>query len=128
MLKGFRDFITRGNIVELAVAFVIGIAFVAVINSFVTGIVSPLIAAIFGKPDLSNVGTFTLNNANFSIGLVLTALLNFVIVAAVIYFLVVVPMQVIAERSRRGKAEEPEPLSDEIVLLTEIRDALRQRN
>ena len=128
MLKGFRDFIARGNVVDLAVAVVIGAAFTMVINAVVQGIVDPLIAAIFGKPNLDDVATFTINNAHFSIGLVLTALLNFLIVAAVIYFLVVAPLNAIAERARRNRpAEAPAP-SDEVVLLTEIRDALRQRS
>jgi large conductance mechanosensitive channel len=127
MLKGFRDFIARGNVVDLAVAVVIGAAFTAVITAVVKGIVDPLIAAVFGKPNLNDVGTFTINNADFSIGLVLTALLNFLIVAAVIYFLVVAPMNTMNARLRRNDEPEPETQSDEAMLLTEIRDLLRQQ-
>jgi len=128
MLKGFKDFIARGNVIDLAVAFVIGVAFVNLVTAALNGLINPLIAAIFGKPNLDEVGTFTINDANFSIGVVLTALINFVIIAAVLYFLVVLPMNTLAERRRRGKPEEADAQSDEVVLLTEIRDALRQRS
>ena len=128
MLKGFRDFIARGNVIDVAVAFVIGVTFVALINAVMKGLITPLIAAIFGKPNLDDVGTFTINNAHFSVGVVLTAALNFVIIAAVLYFLVIVPMNVLAERMRKGKPAEADAQSDEVVLLTEIRDALRQRS
>jgi large conductance mechanosensitive channel len=124
VIKGFRDFIMRGNVVDLAVALVIGAAFGAVVTSFVKGIVTPLIAAIFGKPSLDDVGTFTIHGADFSIGIVLTALVNFLAVAAAIYFLVVVPVN--AVRSRFVK-EEVEAEAEEIVLLREIRDSLRTR-
>ncbi len=128
MLKGFRDFIMRGNVVELAVAVVIGAAFTQVVNAVVNGLVNPLIAAIFGKPDLTNVATFTVNNAEFSIGLILNALLNFLLVAAVIYFLIIVPMNRLAELRKRGDEPEPTAPGEDILLLQEIRDLLRQRN
>ncbi len=127
MLKGFRDFIMRGNVVELAVAVVIGAAFTQVVNAVVNGLVNPLIAAIFGKPDLTNVATFTVNNAEFSIGLILNALLNFLLVAAVIYFLIIVPMNRLAELRKRGDEPEPTAPGEDILLLQEIRDLLRQR-
>ena len=126
MLKGFRDFIARGNLIDLAVAFVIGVTFVAVVKAFLDGIVNPLIAAIFGKPNLDSVGTFTINSATFSIGLVLTALINLVIIAAVLYFFVVVPMN--AMNARRKQVESEDAPSPEVVLLTEIRDSLRRSN
>jgi large conductance mechanosensitive channel len=113
----------RGNVVDLAVAFVIGVAFGAVVKGLTDGIINPLIAAIFGKPDLNSVGTFTINGAQFSIGLVLTPLVNFVIVAAAIYFVVVVPMNKV--RSRFVK-EEAAAEAEEITLLREIRDSLAQ--
>lgn len=125
MLKGFRDFIMRGNVVDLAVAVVIGAAFGAVIKAFTDWIITPLIAAIFGKPNLDDVMTFTINGANFSIGAVLTALINFLIVAATIYFVIVVPMNKIKERT--SKPEEAAGPT-EIDLLTEIRDSLRNRS
>jgi len=125
MVKGFRDFLMRGNVVDLAVAVVIGAAFGAVIKAFTDGLLNPLIAAIFGKPDLSSVGTFTINNAVFSIGLVLTALINFVIIAGAVYFFVVVPMNAI--KARAAKEEEAET-AEEIVLLREIRDSLQHNH
>jgi large conductance mechanosensitive channel len=124
MLKGFREFIMRGNVVDLAVGIVIGIAFGAVVKGFVDGIINPIIAAIFGKPNLDTVGTFTINGAHFSIGLVLTPLINFLFVAAAIYFLVVVPVN--ALRARFDKPGEPGGPS-EVELLTDIRDTLRAR-
>ncbi|MFC6236697.1 large conductance mechanosensitive channel protein MscL [Longivirga aurantiaca] len=124
MVKGFRDFLMRGNVVDLAVAVVIGAAFGAVIKAFTDGLLNPLIAAIFGKPSLNEVGTFTINGAVFSIGLVLTALINFVIIAAAIYFFVIVPINAIKARS--AKEEEAET-AEEIVLLREIRDSLKQQ-
>ncbi len=123
MLKGFRDFLMRGNVVDLAVAFVIGAAFGAIVKGLTDGIINPLIAAIFGKPNLDSVGTFTINGAQFSIGLVLTPIVNFIIVAAAIYFIVVVPMNKV--RSRFVKEEEAAE-AEEITLLREIRDSLAQ--
>lgn len=125
MVKGFRDFLMRGNVVDLAVAVVIGAAFGAVVKAFTDGLLNPLIAAIFGKPNLDDVGTFTINGANFSIGVVLTALVNFVIIAAAVYFFVVVPIN--AVRARYQKEEEAAEAA-EITLLREIRDSLQQRS
>jgi large conductance mechanosensitive channel len=122
MLKGFREFISRGNVVDLAVAVVIGAAFTLVINSVVDGLINPLVAAIFGEPDLTQVGTFEINNAAFSLGLILDALFNFLIVAAAIYFVIVVPINKL--RARKAQEEEAE-VAEEVALLREIRDALR---
>ena len=124
MLKGFRDFLMRGNVVDLAVAVVIGAAFTAVINALVKGIISPLIAAIFGQPNLDEVGTFTINGADFSLGVVLTALFNFLCVALAVYFAIVLPINKLAEMRKRGEEPEPEAPSEEVLLLTQIRDAL----
>jgi large conductance mechanosensitive channel len=125
VLKGFRDFIMRGNVLDLAVAVVIGAAFTAIIDAFVKGIITPLIAAVFGKPTLDEVGNFTINGAHFSIGLVLTAALNFVIVAAAVYFILIVP--VTKARERFGPSAEEAAEAEEVVLLREIRDSLRAR-
>jgi large conductance mechanosensitive channel len=103
MLKGFRDFIMRGNVVDLAVAVVIGAAFGAVITAFVADIITPLIAAIFGKPDFSQL-TFTINNSKFFYGSFINAVISFLLIAAAIYFVVVVPMNKLAERRARGQA------------------------
>ena len=128
MLKGFKDFLMRGNVVDLAVAFVIGAAFAAVVKALVDGLINPLIAAVVGKPDLSQVGFFTLNGANFSVGIVLAALLNFVVVAAAIYFVVVLPLNKLAERRARGLEPATSSPSEEVALLTEIRDLLTRRD
>ena len=125
MIKGFKDFLMRGNVVDLAVAVVIGTAFAAVVAAIVKGIISPLIAAVFGKPNLDAVGTFTINGADFSIGVVLTALFNFLCVALAVYFVIVVPINKLAEMRKRGEEPAPEAPSEEVLLLTEIRDALR---
>ncbi|WP_166347305.1 large conductance mechanosensitive channel protein MscL [Phytoactinopolyspora limicola] len=127
MLKGFRDFISRGNVVDLAVAVVIGAAFTVVINSVVDGLINPLVAAIFGEPDLTQVATFEINNAQFSIGLILDALFNFLIVAAAIYFVVVVPINKLRALKAQQEAEEAEEVAEEVALLREIRDELRAR-
>jgi large conductance mechanosensitive channel len=97
MIKGFRNFILRGNVVDLAIAVVIGVAFTAVISALVKDIFTPLIAAIVGKPDFSAL-TFTINDSSFLYGDVLNAVIAFLAVAAVIYFVVVVPMNRLAER------------------------------
>lgn len=128
MLKGFREFVSRGNVVDLAVAVVIGAAFTLVINAVVEGFVSPLIAAIFGEPDLTRVMTFTINGAEFSIGLILDALFNFLCVAAAVYFFIVTPINKLREiNAREPEAEEEAVPAEEILLLREIRDALRDR-
>lgn len=127
MLKGFKDFISRGNVIDLAIAFVIGLAFTKIVSAVVDGIVTPLVAAIFGKPDLTAVASFTINNAHFSVGLVLDAVFNFLTVAAAIYFLIMVPLNALAARTRKGEAAIDEPAGPtEIALLMEIRDSLKK--
>lgn len=127
MLKGFKDFVMRGNVIDLAVAVVLGAALTAIVNAVVKGLITPLIAAIFGKPDLTGVGNFTLNNADFSIGLILDAALNCLIIAAAVYFILVMPVNRLLERLKRNQESEPEAPSPEVLLLTEIRDTLRAR-
>jgi large conductance mechanosensitive channel len=128
MLKGFKEFILRGNVVDLAVAVVIGAAFGRIVTALVDGLINPLVAAIFGEPDLTGVGNFTINDAKFSIGLILQELINFLFVAAAIYFLIVLPLNKLNERRRRGEEPEADTLTTDQELLTEIRDALRARN
>jgi large conductance mechanosensitive channel len=120
-MKGFKEFVMRGSVIDLAVAFVIGVAIVNLIGSIVDGIINPLIAALFGQPNLNSVGTFTINGADFSIGVVLTALVNFLLIAAAVYFLIVLPMNKLRERKAKP-AEEAAP--SETDLLTQIRDTL----
>jgi large conductance mechanosensitive channel len=127
MLRGFKAFMLRGNIVDLAIAVVIGAAFGAVVAALVADFVTPLIAAIFGTNDFSSL-TFTINDSVFAYGHFLNALITFVSVAAAIYFIVVVPMQKLAERRARGEVIDDTPApSDEALLLTEIRDLLARR-
>ena len=103
MLKGFREFIMRGNVMDLAVAVVIGAAFGAVVTSFVTNIINPLIAAIVGKPDFSAL-VANVNGGEVKYGLFLNALIAFLLVAAAVYFFMVAPMNAWKARQARGQA------------------------
>jgi len=107
---------------------VIGAAFSLVVSGLLKGLIDPLIAAAAGKPNLDKVGTFTLHGANFSIGVFLTPLVNFVIIGAAIYFIVVMPLNKLSERRARGVEPETQAPSEEVALLTEIRDSLRARS
>jgi large conductance mechanosensitive channel len=124
VLKGFREFILRGNVIDLAVAVVIGAAFAGIVTALVENIINPLIAALLGKPDITQVGTFTINGANFSIGAVLQAILNFLFVAAAVYFVLVLPMNRLMAMRKQGEEPAPEAPSEEALLLTQIRDLL----
>ena len=106
MLSGFRTFLMRGNVVDLAVAVVIGAAFGAVVTAFVKDLITPLIAALFGKPDFSAIG-FTINNARFLVGDFINALIAFVLVAAAVYYAVVLPMQHVEAWRKRGEPAPP---------------------
>jgi large conductance mechanosensitive channel len=124
--KEFKEFISRGNVIDLAVAVVLGAAFTQIVNALVDGVITPLIGALFDF-DFSGWSS-TLNGNEIRWGLVLDAAINFLLVAIAIFFFIVKPMNVLAARRRRG--EEPvteEQLSDEAVLLAEIRDLLRQQ-
>ena len=129
MIQGFKNFIMRGNVVDLAVAVAIGAAFTAVVTAFSNNVINPLIAAV-GGGNVNGLG-FQLVSGNpktvIDLGAVLTAIINFLIVAAVVYFLVVTPMNLLAERRKRGEEPEPKAPAEDIVLLQEIRDLLRQR-
>lgn len=124
MLKGFRDFIMRGNVVDLAVAFILGVAFATVVSAFADDFIGGIIGAIGGTPDFGNAG-FTVNDSKIVYGSTITALINFIIVAGVVYFVVVVPMSKMADRL--ADADTPAP-SDEAKLLTEIRDTLQHQS
>ena len=106
MFKGFRAFLLRGNVVDLAVAVVIGAAFGSVVTAFVKDLVTPLIAAVGGKPDFSSL-YFTVNNSRFLYGDFLNALLAFVLIAAVIFYFVVVPINALVARSRKEPPPDP---------------------
>src|SRR5579871_6343264 len=102
MLKGFKQFLLRGNVVDLAVAVVIGGAFGAVVTALVKDLITPLIAAIVGKPDFSAI-RFTVNNSVFLIGDFINAMVSFLLIAAAVYFFVVVPVNTVMARMRRGQ-------------------------
>jgi large conductance mechanosensitive channel len=121
MLTEFKDFLMRGNIVDLAVAFVIGVAFAAVVTSLVDDLIMPIIAMIFGKPSFADL-TFTINDAVFRYGSFITAAITFVTIAAAIFFFVVKPVDALRAR-RGGGADEVE--SDEERRHRELLEALR---
>ena len=123
MIKGFRNFILRGNVVDLAVGVMIGAAFTAVVNSLVKDLMTPFIAAIIKQPDFSTL-SFTINGSKFLYGDFLNALLTFVIVAVTIYFFVVLPVNKLLTRFR-GSPEAPKKAPQER-LLEEIRDLLKR--
>jgi large conductance mechanosensitive channel len=130
MLSGFKKFLMRGNIVDLAIAVVIGGAFGAVVNALVKDIVTPIVAAIVGKPDFGAL-TFTIHKSKFFYGDLLNNAITFVSVAAAIYFIIVVPMERLAQLRKRGEApleaeDTPAP-TDEAKLLMEIRDLLARQ-
>ncbi len=131
MLKGFKEFLLRGNVVDLAVAVVIGTAFVAIVTAFTESIIEPLINAIGGSDAAQGLGFRVLpsNPATFiDIGNVVNAAINFAVIAAVVYFLIVLPVKHLHERRERAKQTGEEPVAPtEAELLTEIRDLLRER-
>jgi large conductance mechanosensitive channel len=106
MLKGFKQFLLRGNVVDLAVAVVMGAAFGAVVTALVKDLLTPLIAALVGKPDFSSL-SFTLNGSLFPIGDFFNALLSFLLIAAAVYFFVVTPINALISRSRKEPPADP---------------------
>jgi large conductance mechanosensitive channel len=132
MIKGFRDFIMRGNIVELAIAVVIGTAFAKVIDVFVSSIVTPILNALPGANangfGFSIRGGVLKGKTFIDISSVINAVIVFVLTAAVVYFIFVVPMMKVAERRARGVEPEAEVVPEDIALLREIRDALASKS
>ena len=143
MLDGFKKFIARGNMIDMAVGVVMGAAVTSVVNAIVDSIINPLVAAIFGKPDLSKTWNWTITNwagqnSVISFGSVLNALLNFLIIDVAVYFCIIVPINKLRDMSEKAMAkvkgekdedvaaEEPElsPEEQTVVLLQEIRDSL----
>ena len=123
MIKEFRDFLMRGNLIELAVAFVMGLAFAALVTSFVDNLVMPIVAMIIGKPDFSDL-TFTINDAVFRYGAFITDAITFIATAAAIFFFVVRPINSL---TARFKAPEEDVVSDEERRHQELLAALRAR-
>jgi large conductance mechanosensitive channel len=126
MLKGFKDFLLRGNIVDLAVAVVVGTAFTALVAAFTRSFIEPLLGVVGGGGELGM--SFTVRNQVFTVGAFLTAVITFAITAAVVYFFVVVPMKTVQERLAKGKEEAPVAVPEDIQLLREIRDSLAAQN
>ncbi|MCC2334288.1 large conductance mechanosensitive channel protein MscL [Cellulomonas wangsupingiae] len=138
VLQGFKDFIARGNAIELAVGVVVGAAFTAVVAALQDAFISPVIGWIFGKPNLEGVwdiGPYTWRTpdpgedpiAPIQVGVILNALLQFLITAAAIYFLIVLPLNALAARRKKGEEDEPAAPAEDVLLLQEIRDLLAQR-
>jgi large conductance mechanosensitive channel len=127
VVKDFKAFLTRGNVVDLAVGIVIGVAFGALVTAFVADIITPIIAAIFGSHDFSGL-TFTINGSVFRYGDFINVMIAFVSIAAAVFFFVVRPYNHYMERARQGQEPEAEAAKpEEVVLLGEIRDLLRSR-
>jgi large conductance mechanosensitive channel len=124
MLKEFKDFLMKGNILDLAVAFVMGVAFAAVVNSLVSDLIMPIIAMIIGKPDFNDL-TFTINDAVFRYGSFITQVITFTAIAAAVFFFVVKPLQMVMEKARK---QEEAGVSDEERRHQELLAALRSRN
>lgn len=127
MFRGFKEFLLRGNIVDLAVAVVIGTAFTAVVSRFTEAIINPMIAATGGGTELG-LGFYLRDGVEstfVNIGDFLNAAITFVITAAVVYFFVVLPMKRLNALRDRGKEPEPEGVPEDVALLREIRDALQ---
>lgn len=126
MLKGFKDFIMRGNVIDLAVAVVIGAAFNTVVERVVESLVNPIIGVVFQADSLDNALLIPIGNGEIALGSVIGAVINFLIVAAVVYFVFVMPMNKAKERAAlRGEPEEVPPSQEE--LLAEIRDLLKSQ-
>ena len=126
MLDEFKKFLLRGNIIDLAVAVIIGVAFAAILTAFTTGMITPLVGMIFAK-DFTRMA-FELNGSEFNYGIVIDAAIRFILTAAVLFFVVVKPMQAVMARRAAGDEpieDTPAP-TDEALLLTEIRDLLKQ--
>ena len=134
MIKGFKDFLLRGNVIDLAVAVVIGAAFATLVSAFTNNLVNPVIAAA-GSKDVGVFG-FSLRDSTpklkettlIDVGAIITAGINFLIVAAIVYFVFVAPVNALMERRRRGQEPPVEATPEDIKLLQEIRDLLRARN
>jgi len=125
IVKEFKEFLLRGNLIELAVAFVMGLAFAALLNSFVADIVTPIIGAIVGKTDFSSL-SFSIHNSQFRYGSFITAVIQFVSISAAVFFFIVKPVQMMLAR-RTGRDAEEEAPSDEERRHQELLAALRAR-
>ena len=130
MFKGFKEFILRGNAIDLAVGVIIGAAFSNVVTALVNGLISPLIAALFGQPSFDALGNFTLGAGEFALGSIITVVVNFILVAIALYFCIIVPMNYLARVGHR-KAKDPEPAEatpSEVEVLQRIERLLAEQH
>ncbi|MCF2710929.1 MAG: large conductance mechanosensitive channel protein MscL [Schaalia hyovaginalis] len=128
MIKGFKDFISNGNVLDLAVAVIIGAAFKPIVDA-ITNVIMGVIGALVGQPNFDSVLQFTINGSDpIQPGTIITALVNFLLIAAAVYFAIVLPMNKLKERKAAEEAEEEEEPSEDVKLLTEIRDLLASKN
>ena len=126
MLKGFKDFLLQGNVVDLATAVVIGTAFGAVVNALVENVLMPLISSLVGEPEFDDLfAVAIMDGPPMRFGMLLTALVNFLLIAAAIYFVVIMPMNKMIEARNRALGEPEEEEEENIALLKEIRDQLK---
>src|SRR6202140_6011172 len=125
MLQGFKQFVFRGNVLDLAVAVVMGAAFGAVVTALVKDLLTPLIAAIFGKPDFSRM-TFSVHNSHFLYGEFINALISFVLVAGAVYYIVITPLNALTKRLHPQEGESPPKLKECPECLSEIPEAARR--
>ena len=128
MLKGFKEFISQGNALELAVAVIIGSAFKPIVDA-ITKVILDIIGQVIGKPNFDSVGQFKIFESSTEYiqpGTILTAVVNFLLVAIAVYFCIVMPMNKLRERTAKAKADEPAEPTD-VELLTEIRDLLANK-
>lgn len=126
MFKGFKDFIVQGNVMDLAVAVIIGAAFTQVVTALTDSVLMPLISALVGSPNFDEFAKLTINGNEIAFGVLLTAIVNFLLVAAAVYFAIVAPMNKLIAL-RRHEVEDDEETPEDIALLREIRDALAYR-
>lgn len=130
MIKGFREFIMRGNVIDLAVAVVIGAAFTSVVNAIVANLINPLIGLLFDAKSLDEALVWTVGSAEFKFGAIIGAIISFLAVAAVVYFVFVMPMNHFKERAeqkRKAGQPDPEEPETELTVLAQIRDLLAEQ-
>ena len=125
MLKEFKDFVSRGNLIEIAVGLVMALAFKAVVDALVAGLIMPIVGAIFGEPSFDSL-TFTINDSVFLYGTFLTQLVTFVLIALALFLFVVKPFNAWQARRAAGEEEAAAAPPEDITLLREIRDALNR--
>ena len=131
MLKGFKEFIMRGNVIDLAVAVVIGAAFTAVVTALIENIFNPIIGALFNADNLTNAAIVTIGNAELKFGAVLAAIISFLLVAIVVYFVFVLPINKLKERAealRKAGVEDESTPETELDILIDIRQLLAERS